>query len=58
VRRCLPFTRVRETIVIPRRTEPGLDARFWLDLYGDEQSWLDWALAEVDLPSTAAILSR
>ena len=58
VRRCLPFTRVRETIVMPRRTEPQPDARFWRDLYADEQSWLDWALAEVDLPSTAAILSR
>lgn len=58
MRRCLPFTRVRETLVIARRTPPAPTAGPWGDLYGDEPSWLDWALAEIGLPSTAAILSR
>jgi hypothetical protein len=56
IRRCLPFSRVRETLLIPADPEALPTASCWADMYAHEASWLDWALAEVDLPPINEIL--
>jgi hypothetical protein len=53
LRRLLPQLRVRETIIVPLRRSPA--ANLLAALYGEEPGWLDWALADLDLPSTAEI---
>jgi len=58
MRRCLPFIRVRETLVIASDPLTAPAAECWVRLYDEEPSWLDWALGEVGLPSTAEILSQ
>jgi hypothetical protein len=45
LRYVLPAVRVRETMIVPLSAE-GIDlARFWVDCYDAEGSWLDWALS-------------
>lgn len=58
LRRLLPFSRVRETLIIATDpTAPGATP-LWLSFYSDEPSWLDWALAFVSKPSLEQILAR
>jgi hypothetical protein len=47
----LPAVRVRETMIVPVSTDGRRQARIWVDLYGSEDSWLDWALDRAELPS-------
>jgi hypothetical protein len=57
LRRMLPFSRVRETLVIPLKPAAGSEATRWSQLYEAEADWLDSALAQMELPSVAAILT-
>jgi hypothetical protein len=58
LRRCLPFVRVRETLIIAADIGTAEAAVPWVRLYSDEPSWLDWALGRAGLPSTNEILAR
>jgi hypothetical protein len=58
LRRCLPFVRVRETLIIAADAGATQAARSWRSLYSDEPSWLDWALGRAGLPSIEDILAR
>jgi hypothetical protein len=51
LRRELPAVRVRETMIVPVSADGRRQARIWVDLYGSEDSWLDWALDRAELPS-------
>jgi len=48
--RPLPAVRVRETMIIPVSDRGRKQSRQWVDLYGSENSWLDWALSRRGLP--------
>lgn len=50
LRRTLPGTRGRETIIIPTNDAGRRQARPWVNIYGPEDSWLDWALSRFQLP--------
>ena len=58
LRRCLPFTRVRETLIIAADASAPKAAPFWANCYSDEPMWLDWALRHAGLSSTDQILAR
>ena len=58
LRRCLPFVRVRETLIIAADAGRVAATPTWVDLYAGEPSWLDWALDHEGLPSTGEILAR
>ena len=55
--RPLPLARGRATFIIPLQEGFQQGITLWRDLYDDEASWLDWALAQAGLPSIAAITS-
>ena len=57
LRRVLPLNRVRETIVVPLGPDRGSAAEEWLALYDREAEWLDWGLAQAELPSVDAIMA-
>jgi hypothetical protein len=50
LRRCLPFVRVRETLIIAADARASQAAPSWVRFYSDEPSWLDWALGRAGLP--------
>jgi hypothetical protein len=50
LRRVLPASRVRETMIVPVSATGDQQARIWVDLYNSEDSWLDWALDRAHLP--------
>jgi len=57
--RCpLPGNRLRETLIIPRPGSVGAaqDARRFAEWYGQEETWLDWALQAAGLPPFAALV--
>ena len=58
LRRCLPFMRVRETLILANNADALTATAVWNAYYASEPSWLDWALDHLSLPSTAAILAR
>ena len=58
LRRCLPFMRVRETLILANNADALTATAAWNAYYAGEPSWLEWALDHVGLPSTAAILAR
>ena len=58
LRRCLPFVRVRETLIIAADSAASQSVASWINFYSDEPSWLDWALDRAGLPSTREILAR
>jgi hypothetical protein len=47
VRKRLPFSRVRETLVIARDAGAIPAAKSWVQFYSAEPSWVDWALAPI-----------
>jgi hypothetical protein len=49
----------RETLIVPLHTDADTTryARVWRDLYASEPEWLDYALAQFDLPSVAKIFA-
>jgi hypothetical protein len=51
LRRVLPAVRVRETMIVPVSAAGREQARLLVDLYGAEESWLDWALDRFGLPA-------
>jgi hypothetical protein len=57
LRRCLPLMRVRETLILVNNADAITATAAWKAYYASEPSWLDWALDQVGLPSTAAILA-
>jgi hypothetical protein len=50
IRRPVPAARVRESMIVPVSPRGRDEARSWLELYGAEDSWLDWALDLARLP--------
>lgn len=50
LRRPLPGARARETIIIPTNDTGRQQARLWVNIYGPEDSWLDWVLSRFQLP--------
>jgi hypothetical protein len=56
LRTVLPALRVRETMVVPVSAAGSDQARFWLDLYNSEESWMDWSLQRCRLPALSEIL--
>ena len=58
IRRTFAPFRVRETVVVPLRSEHDDEAAKWVELYDGEPDWLDWALATVGLSSAAAVLDH
>ena len=55
IRRALPAVRVRETMIVPVSAAGRDQARFWLDLYDAEESWLNWALQRCRLPALTEV---
>jgi len=37
-------------MIIPANDTGRRQARSWVDIYGPEDSWLDWALSQYQLP--------
>ena len=58
LRRCLPFVRVRETLIIAADAGRVPATPTWVDFYAGEPSWFDWALEHEGLPSTEQILAH
>lgn len=58
LRRCLPFTRVRETLIIAAEPAATDAAWLWVRFYSEEPLWLDWALRRTGLPSIEQILAH
>ncbi len=49
--RCpIPGHRFREMIIVARAGESGTDAQTFADWYAHEDTWLDWALAQLGHP--------
>lgn len=55
LRRPLPAARARETMIIATSPTGSQQARSWVDFYGPEDSWLDWALSQFQLPPWSEI---
>ena len=52
----IPVQRVRETIIIPQAGMLGNDAGVFTDWYANEDTWLNWALAELGYPSFGSLV--
>lgn len=59
LRCCIPPIRARETLIVPLHADGATKkyARVWRDLYAAESAWLDYALAQFQLPSTEEIFT-
>jgi hypothetical protein len=55
LRRVLPAVRVRETMIVALSEKARAQARAWVDIYGPEEHWLDWALQCQGLPAWDAV---
>jgi len=64
LRRLLTPLRVRETLIIPLRSDTtgavvdGPGRTVWCGIYEHEPSWLDWALEQFGLPSVREIFTE
>ena len=58
IRRVLPATRVRETMIIPVTPRGRSQATIWLRMYDAEEHWLDWALARAGIPTRRQIFGE
>jgi len=58
LRRPIEPGRVRETLIMPITSTGERDAQTWLELYDEEDTWLDWALQQVGLPPRAGVFGR
>ena len=47
LRRALPGERIRETFIIPSEHAADSESAAWDELYDQEPTWLEWALAAV-----------
>jgi hypothetical protein len=57
--RCpIPGHRYREMIIVPRAVAPGTDAQTFADWYAQEDTWLDWALAQMGYPPFNDLVSE
>jgi len=56
LRRLLPFSRVRETMIVPVEAAHVDEAQLWTSLYDSEPDWLDLSLDRLDLPDESSIL--
>lgn len=54
----LPSFRARETIIIPLQIGHDNDVAEWVEMYNGEPDWLDWALQQAGLPSSATIFPK
>jgi hypothetical protein len=49
--RCpIPVHRARETIIVPRAGASDTDTKVFADWYANEDTWLDWALEQLQYP--------
>jgi hypothetical protein len=53
LRRPIEPGRVRETLILPTTSTSESDSQAWLEIYNEEETWLDWALEQVGLPPLA-----
>jgi hypothetical protein len=54
--RCpIPVYHARETIIVPRVATPGIDTKVFADWYVNENTWLDWALEQLQYPPFDAL---
>ena len=58
LRRPLEPGRVRETVIVPITPIGQIGAYSWLELYDEEDTWLEWALTQVELPPAAHVFRR
>lgn len=58
LRRTLYPGRVREALILPVSTEGVKQAERWLDLYDEEEKWIDWALDKVGLAPAALVFAQ
>jgi hypothetical protein len=56
--RPLPGHRVLETMIIPVTESGRTEAHIWAELYGSEDTWLDWGLTQVGLPACQQIFGE
>ena len=56
VRRLLPTAHARETVIVARSGAPADNWLPFRDLYENEPTWLDWALAHLGKPPMDALL--
>jgi hypothetical protein len=55
--RCpIPVHRARETIIVPRAGVSGTDTKVFADWYANEDTWLDWALKQLQYPPFNALV--
>lgn len=45
------------TLILPTAPEGERGAEAWLQLYDEEDTWLDWALSQVGPPPAAQVLA-
>ena len=50
LRRLLPVSRVRETVLIPLTPDGRKELPLFVELFDAERAWLPWALEQLDLP--------
>jgi hypothetical protein len=58
VRSGLPGHRMRETVIVARRSVPDNGLEFFTRWYADEAGWLDWALGKLGHPPFAELISK
>lgn len=55
--RCpIPVHWARETIIVPQAGMPGTDTKVFADWYANEDTWLDWALEQLQCPPFNALV--
>jgi len=57
LRTTLPGHRYRETILVPAREDACPALEHWVTWYGQESSWLDWALSRLGHPPLRTLLA-
>ncbi len=54
--RCpIPVYHARETIIVPQAGVPDIDMKVFADWYANENTWLDWALEQLQYPPFDAL---
>jgi hypothetical protein len=56
LRRLLPFSRVRETMIVPVEAAHVEETQLWISLYDSEPEWFGLSLDRLDLPDQSSIL--
>lgn len=57
LRQPVPPVKHREVYVLPAAAASATATSFWTTAYGDEPTWLDWALTRERLPKLAEVFA-